>query len=375
MTVGTSFARGLCGLLPTGWRAAAAAGLLALAGCGGGDTVDEFSPNRLLVFGDESSLLTDGTSRYPALLKDGETPHPQAGQLIPAGRKYSINGLDPVPPPPEEGASAPEPVDTVPPGPIDCKARPLWVQDLAADYGFEFEECTDDPEGTPQRALMYAQADARVADIAAQIAVHEAGSSFTSRDLVTVFAGQHDVLDIYAGVTALSQCRYEVANPERSGEAARAARERGAVLAGQINRMARDGDGARVLFVTVPNQGATPYARQEPTDFNRRDCLRNLTDAFNAGLRFNVVQDGRQIGLVAIDEQVELILDDDRYDFDNVTQSACLATALLPDCTTDTLEPQAQGRDYLWADDLHFGPLLHEILGDRARSRVRNNPF
>ncbi len=355
MTVGTFSVRGTGRLMPpTAWRAAASAVLLALAGCGGGDTVDDFSPRRLLVLGDETSVITAD------------------------GLKYSVNALDPVAPAPAPGASAPTGVDNPPAGPIDCRANRLWIQVIAEEYGFGFEECNSDPAGTPQRGIIYATARARVADIAAQVGAHEASSSFTSSDLVTVFVGQHDILDIYASVTAADQCRYAVADPDRSGVAARSARERGAALGRQINAIARNGDGGRVLFVTVPNQGATPFARQQPTDFNRRDCLHNLTDAFNAGLRTDVVADGRQVGLVAIDEQVELILDDnDRFGFDdaNVTDATCRPETPLPNCTTGTLKYAASSDDYLWADDLHFGPELHDLLGDLATSRVRNNPF
>lgn len=357
MTVGTFSVGGACHRMPTrtGWRAAATcAVLLALAACGGGDTVDKFSPDRLLVLGDETSLIT------------------------PEGLKYSVNALDPVAPAPEPGASAPQAVDNPPSGPIDCRRNRLWIQVIAEEYGFGFAECNSDPAGTPQEGTIYAAVGARVADIADQIARHETTSRFTSSDLVTVFAGQHDILDIYAGVTAANQCGYEVADPERSGSAARTARARGQALAGHVNAIARNGDGGRVLFVTVPNQGATPFARQEPTDFDRRDCLQNLTDAFNAGLRTDVVADGRQVGLVAIDEQVELILDNnDRFGFDdaNVTEATCRPEAPLPNCTTATLRFAASSEDYLWADDLHFGPELHDLLGDLATSRVRNNPF
>lgn len=355
MTVGTSFARGARRLTPpTRWSVAAGILLATLAGCGGGDTVEEFRPQRLLVLGDETSLITAD------------------------GLKYSVNALDPVAPAPVPGASAPEPGDNPPPSPIDCRLNRLWIQILADEYGFGFDECNTDPAGTPQRGVIYATVQARVADIAAQIGAHEATSRFTSTDLVTVFVGQHDILDIYAGVTAADQCRYVVADPDRSGVAARSARERGSALAGEINRIARGGDGGRVIFVTVPNQGSTPFARQEPTDFDRRDCLHDLTDAFNAGLRTDVVQEGRQIGLVAIDEQVQLVVDNnDRFGFDdaNVTDATCKPEAPLPNCTTDTLKFPADNDEFLWADDLHFGPEMHFLLGNLVARRVRNNPF
>jgi len=62
--------------------------VLAAAACGGsGDTVDTFDPRRLIVFGDEASVLT-GT---PAAV-----PGPAASQPAPIGSKYAINTLDTV---------------------------------------------------------------------------------------------------------------------------------------------------------------------------------------------------------------------------------------------------------------------------------------
>jgi len=56
----------------------------------------------------------------------------------------------------------------------------------------------------------------------------------------------------------------------------------------------------------------------------------------------------------------------------NVTASACAVAP--PDCTTATLNPGATPA-YLWADDRHFGPLMHNQLGAQAIQRARNNPF
>lgn len=350
---------------PLGWALAAGGLLLGLVACGGGDPVNEFEPERLLVFGDESSVITSASSTYPAFLPDGTTPHPNAGQATPPGLKYSVNGLDPTP-----AASAPA-TDNAPPGPIDCRAQPIWIQVLADEYGFGFEECNNDAAGTPQRGKIYAQAGARVQDIEGQIALHEATTSFTPRDLVTVLVGQRDIHDIHRELGKPAEC------PAAADEDGRAS-ALGAQLAAQINRIANDGNGGRVLFVTVVRQGDTPYGRGAG-----RQCLNDLTDAFNAGLRREVVNDGRQIALVAISEQAEAIVDDpDRFrDFDNVSAAQCKDiipeppdTSVTPDCTTATLEEP--GSDYLWADRFHFGPEFHDLLGDLAADRVSNDvPF
>src|SRR5690349_8167722 len=114
--------------------------LAGLAGCGGGTSqVDVFVPERLLVFGDELSVLTSD------------------------GRKYSTNFAD------ENGV-------------IDCEASPLWIQILAAHYGMVFSECNPDTVANP-KALMLAEAGATSDELANQIATFQAGDSIHSDDM------------------------------------------------------------------------------------------------------------------------------------------------------------------------------------------------
>ena len=83
--------------------AALLAGLLAaalLASCGGGQQVQAFRPSRVISFGDETSVIRAD------------------------GSKYTVNAL-------ASGST------TV----IDCGANPIWVQSVAAAYGFVFPEC------------------------------------------------------------------------------------------------------------------------------------------------------------------------------------------------------------------------------------------
>lgn len=345
MTVGMILLRG---------AGSALAAALLLAACGGGnDTVEPFEPQRLLVFGDEASLIT------------------------PAGRKYTVNALDPLNT--ETTGDLTDRVDLAPLGSeFNCRANRIWVQTLADFYGFRFADCDPNPDVTPQRGTIYAAVGARVADIAAQVDVHLAGSAFRSNDLATVYAGQYDITDVYQTVTEAAQCVYNDGNPSGSGAAALTLRQRGSLLARQVERIGgNQGSGARVLYVTVPNQGATPFGRQEAednTDFDRAVCLRELTDAFNGGLRNSVTNDGRYFGVVALDEQVALILRfAGSFGYANITEAACAAA--LPDCTTDTLVEAAETSRYLWADDRLFGVDMHERLGSLAITRARDNPF
>ena len=364
----------------------AVAAVLAAAACGGsGDTVDTFDPRRLIVFGDEASVLT-GT---PAAV-----PGPAASQPAPIGSKYAINTLDTV-------ATDSSPAEDLEPKAGDpanrgsgfgnCVSARLWIQILADNYGFGFDQCKDEK---PVRAFTFAEPGAKVAGVKAQIDAFRQSDSFSSRDLVAIYVGTNDIHEIYLRVTDASQCDYDPSNPGSSCSAARAARARGGDLADQVARVADKGDGGRVLFVTVPNQGETPFAREENrthADFDRRDCLEHLTDAFNGGLRAEVPNDGRIAGLVAFAEDVAgVILDNaDDFDYDNIADSACSTPApddpaqpgvradlpALLKCTTDNRKEDAKEHRYFWAGPLNFTFDLQDELGDAAVRRAERNPF
>jgi hypothetical protein len=298
-------------------------GLALLASCGGsGDQVEPFAPARVLVFGDEQSLL-------------------QAD-----GKKYSINGLD------AEGA-------------LDCALFPVWTQSLAASFGMVFPGCRGnvaEPQG-----IMYATVNAKVADVAVQIDGHLGGSTFGRTDLVTVFAGLHDILDLYAQFPARSR-----------DDLIREAEARGTALAGQVNRIAR-ADG-RVLYVTLQDMGRTPFARAEqianPGVVDRATLLSDLTKSFNTKLRFGVINDGRLIGQVSEDELSVVVTNNPGGSgYANATDGACLSTVALLDCTTATLVSGASATGFYWADATRLSAGAQNNLSQAAQVRARGNPF
>lgn len=305
------------------WRLGCAAwGLVGLAACGGGGTqVDPFSPTRLIVFGDEQSLV------------------------LPDGRKYTVNDIDTS-------------------GNVNCAGNPIWVQSLAQSLGMTFAECNPNGVAEPQ-ARFYAEADARVDDVAVQVSAHLGGDTFSRSDLVTVMAGQNDLLDLYRQFPGLGA-------DELNSQAEALATQ----LAEQVNRIARlDG---RVLFVTVPDLGLTPYALAEvannPEGENRAQVLSDLTRHFNDKLKQMVINDGRYIGLVDMADYTDAAtVSPSANGFGNVTQAACLETAPVPDCSTATLLSSAVV--FFWADKTRLSPSAHSKLYQLALVRVRNNPF
>ncbi len=308
--------------------ALAGVALLALMmACGGGTSqFESFRPGRLLAFGDETSALTS------------------------TGHKYSVNGL----------AVSDSTGNT-----IDCTTLPNWAQSVAQLYGFVFAECNPNRVDSPQ-AKMLAVAGAKVADLQAQIDQQTANGGFRSDDLATVLMGANDIIELYQ----------QYPGREEADLIAELA-QRGKTLALQINRLVELGP--KVIVATVPDMGVTPYAvkqRNDNTDIDRAALLTRLTQAFNEQLGVNILIDGRYIGLVQGDLQVQaMVRSPASFGLSNVTDGACQVTAVLPDCTLNTLVDGAAAGTWLWADDLRLGFPGQSRLAAAAIDRARRNPF
>lgn len=300
---------------------AAAAALL--VACGGGTSqVETFTAARVVALGDELSALTSD------------------------GRRYGINSLT------EAGA-------------IDCASQPVWVQAVASVYGHVFAECNPNNVVDP-KAIMRAAVNARVADVQVQIDTQLAAGGFGQRALATVLVGMHDVLDLYGQFPTVSRSELLVQ-----------ARSQGELAGRQVNRLVNLD--VRVLIATVPDQGLTPYAiaqKAANTDTDRAKLLSELTTEFNAGLRTTILNDGRFVGLVLADEMVQAMkVSPGSFGLANVTGEACLDTAPLPTCTTQTLNTGADTATWLWADELRLAYGGQSRLGTLAATRARDNPF
>lgn len=316
-----------------GWRlpvrraAMVVAAALLMAACGGGEQVKRFVPARVLSFGDENSAIG------------------------PTGLKYTVNGLTS----PTDGS---QPV-------VDCNLSPIWVQALATAYNVPFN-CANGATTGPSRT--FATVNATVTAVAAQIDGFLASNTFQPDDLVTLMAGTHDILAIGARV---------IAGSISQAQAVAEAEQAGTELAGQVNRMAAAG--AKVLISTVPDVALTPIGRADATG-----TLHLLSQRFNAKLRTGLVNDGRMIGLVLFDEQVQGFVNTGAA---NTTDRACddahigdTDTAVLLTCTSSTLRVLSDGTTaslgtFVWADGLRLAPLGHSTLGSLAFSRASNNPF
>lgn len=325
----------------------ALATLATLGACGGSvSRVEPFEPQKLVVFGDEMSLLQGAPN---------------------AGRKYSINALA---------------VDGVT---QDCAANPVWTQTLASSFGLVFAECPG--SATVFAAVMRASVGATVADVAQQVAAYRSsGGTFNSKTLVTVQGGMYDVLAAYNSYVAAGETLAARNAAIAQVEAA------GANLAALVNDLIegnRDYPNScntqlgRVLYVSTPSLALSPFGLAESAiNGARGTLLKELSNQFNAKLRAGVVDNGRCAGPVFADAQVQTMVTTTTgvgYALSNVVNKAC--TVALPGCTTQTLEPgdatkvAATSTNYLWADDLHIGPAAHAMIGSLAATRAHGNQF
>lgn len=303
-----------------------------LSACGGGDQVEEFRATRVVAFGDEASVLVP-TAALPASAPVGATN----------AVKYTVNSATTA-------------------GVFECALHPLWIQHVASAFGLAFEECN--PLGIATTSESNAVAGARVADVVTQIDAFMAADSFTSKTLVTVMAGQHDVLAQYALVTA-------AASTVSEADALAAVDAAGAALARQVNRIAEAG--GKVLITTIPNVGQTPFGvAQQTATGGRPGLLSRLTASFNARLRVSLTNDGRKIGLMLADETIDAVIR--TGSFTNATTAACTSATLLT-CTTATLAVVGAADSYLWADTLWLTPAGQRLLGSLAVTRATGNPF
>ena len=320
------------------WLAGAAvvgAGLL--ASCGDGDQIEPFAPTRILAFGDDLSVIEAD------------------------GRKYSINAFtitDATTTPPTESTTE-----------LDCARNPLWIQTVATQFGLAFDRCLG--TATVATGQVLAQAGDKVADLARQT-LSVQGDALGEKDLALVMIGMNDILELYAQYpTVSSSVLFDLA------------RARGRALGSFVNQLATTGPA--VVVLTVPDIGKSPFALAQNIttgDATRSALITDLVETFNNSMSVRLINDGRLIGLVYADIEIQnMVAFPSSYGLVNVVLPACLETAPLPGCTTSTLvganpiTGAATATTWLWADSLRLSPAGQSRLGALAEARARNNPF
>jgi len=320
-------------------------GALLLSSCGGSGQSSQtkrFKPTRMIVFGDESSLL------LPPITPNGID-----------SLKYTNNGFTP-------GTTT-----------LDCSGNPLWVQTLALRFSLEFAECNPTP-ATPA-AQMRAKAFAKVEGTDGLVAQVDAflastpGNKAVPTDLITIMVGTNDILELYDRVT-------NSANPAPLSQAAAVAeaKRRASVFAAQVDRLTnRDNTLGRVMYSTLPEVNLTPFGRSKsPAD---QSLLFLLTDSFNLEMRSKVYDNGRSRGFLKTDQLFRNVTDsvnsgDQSTGIINARDPVCGTLPVLS-CVPSTLVPGATVNNYLWADNIHFSYAAHSFLGTNAIDLATSLPW
>jgi hypothetical protein len=415
-------------LARTGVALAATTALL--AACGGGDQVKKFKPANIVSFGDEASALVTETvglsgggtgtvhglkygvndvSLLPNIKADlisvdrayapstaailanasqtSWTAYPTVTRTVtgietPSASDVVVVQYEDLPTLVINGTTtSTEAVDINYRYLYSCYDNPLWIQIVARRYGKGYNSQCPLEGGTG--AVTYAEGGAKVAAVATQVAAHR--GELNSETLVTLMAGQNDVLELYAQLKAnaitLDSARAELRN-------------RGGALAAIANDIIKTG--ARVLLVRLPDLGLSPLARE---DGRTRD-LTALTLAFNEGILNKITNDGRKIALFNFYDYTnymdEYVRDNRTYDnIGNMSAPLCSDTVYKPDatqvaggsvaplyagdgllyCNTWTLNSGASTTSYFWASKTNMGPAAHSSLGTRAYDLADNNPL
>lgn len=408
----------------TGAAVSLAAMAVLLTACGGGDQVNEFKPAKMVSFGDEGSALVEqsvgsvgtikgakygvnamslytGYDSSLAILAPTGLPatatltttqaawvdYPSSGENTAALALNTLNdaflvqrvfNLSTTYTDTSLSGTQTGSFDVTYQYAYSCVDNRLWVQILANSYGFGFKsQC---PMETRSGAVTYAENGATVTSTATQVANHRA--ELGSDTLVTMMAGQNDILDAYAQVKA-GTLTLDAAKANMT--------TKGGELATIVNDIIKTG--ARVLLVKLPDLGVSPLALNDGGVGPNR--LEELSKAFNNGILNKITNDGTKIGLVNFYDYSRYIKESpSSYGFNNVTTPLCDATVYQPDgtpvtggrtapfyggagllnCNSLTTSGQSV-TTYFWADEVHLSPGAHSYLGSLAYNRAKDNPF
>lgn len=282
----------------------------------------------------------------------------------------------------------------------DCyTTNKLWIQIVAAGFNKGYKPASsapDNADGCPadplSGAVTYAVPHALVSGGTANTSVRDQVTAhkgeLDSSTLVTMMAGQNDVVAAYKqGLIDSAATPGNAASIQAN--AVTAMKAKGQELGQIINEITQTG--ARVAFVTLPDLRGSPLVVDAGVNGNP-EFMRRLIEGFNRGLTGSggVIDDGHKSAVAQPFAEFEAR--HDRPDLYGVTNAAwcdknkarapngSLVGATDPDvllyCSTltsvtTTLDPSA----YLWADESHMGPAGHALVGSLVFTQVTNNPL
>lgn len=308
--------------LRRGWLVFASASAVLLAACGGGSVESEFTPARIVAFGD-------------AMADVGQN-----------GRKYTVN----------DGA-----VNN-------------WTEFLANAYGRSIAPVS--AGGTS-----YATGNARISarpdagGSAATRTVTEQVDAF----MASATPGVRDLYIFNAGMSDLIVEAQAVVDGTQSGDQMLANVEKAATeLADQVRRVVKAG-GTHVLLAGPINLGRTPWA----LDVSQTGLMESATRTFNNRLLVSLVDLGDFVLYVDAEREFNLYaVNPSSYDMLNAEDEVCNSIDAGAGigtgsgqvnsnlCGTSTVRDAAYDK-YLFADRVYPTPRGHRLFGDFAQARIK----
>ncbi|MCC6217896.1 MAG: hypothetical protein IT505_00155, partial [Aquabacterium sp.] len=253
----------------------------------------------------------------------------------------------------------------------NCSAITLWTQVVARAFGKGYElDCPVALAG----AVSHAGADAKVAQLATQIAAAKSAGQLKSGVLATVWLGQNDLVEIFDNsALTLTQKKAE-------------AEARAATLIEGVKQILATG--AKVVLVNAPNLAYSPYALARNAvscaDVSSRPCnpeMDALVVAFNkqliSSLGTEYALNGRQLGYVDAAQLTNTYARSTSYENKRqcdagkmVRPDGVLDSSSLAYCNVGTLANGGNVGNYLWADDVRVSWTLHSVIASTAVTRA-----
>ena len=381
---------------------ALACSALVLSACGGGDRAAEYQPASIVSFGDENSAFAS----YQGNLKSANLS--TSATLL--GLTYTVNRTETSPSltcTNDGSAAFCASADSVPtftatstqyviadtnyPNTVTrlevgdaykrttattyfCNVSTIWVQTVAQAFGKGYrDDCTLLANAG---AESFAEPGAKVADVVAQINDNQA--ALKSGVLVTIMAGQNDILSEYRGLG-------NTPSADDLKAARKRLRDQADILADAIQRVL--GTGAKVILALTPDLGESPLAYANSAA--GRGVLTALTKSFNDHLYITRLASSSGRQLVGVNATELTANRDNGYVHSTALCDPSPTVALLPDGQQAAADPLNYNLEqlkscndsslvaaggslssYLWADEVRFAPAGHAWIGTLAASRA-----
>jgi outer membrane lipase/esterase len=346
-----------------------------LAGCGGNDSSDDQAPRtnftQVVSFGD--SLSDVGTYKVGVVAAAG-------------GGHYSINGVGATGLPYinwteflastlllSQPCAAETGLDTLPvaPGyaPVAHTFHDTATTGNCTNYAQGGARVTD-PHG-PGNVYYFNPSDPTTASnaigqltvpVQTQIQTYLAdhNGTFTSDQLVTVFAGGNDIFINVGGVNA---------GLETPTQAVGAMTLAGAQLAGYVNAQILAKGATHVVVITLPDVSLTPYAIGAGPA--AQALVKQMTVAFNTELQKDLTAGASLLVVDAFSASEDQAAHPGNYGLSDVTHPTCTSSSSLI-CTKSTLiaavapasaaAPATAANGYQYADSVHPTPFAYSLL-------------